>query len=271
MASPRTILTLFALLALSLPAHAKKDKTRGLPPARSNNVPEVDIQPMQDAKLRLGQVEGKVDRAQDALNRTLEDLRHHSEASPDVVAARDALRQAQSDYDAATAPILEKVHTSPQYQAALDAKAAASQHVEDLQNETPPDQDQITLAARDVLDKGQVLTKMQNEALASDPQIAALKANLDASNQKLLKLRHDLEESIKSNPQVLAGRKEVEEAQSELPPLKAAYDSEVQKYDQAMAAREKALNNSSDQSRPATSTENGKVHKKKLHRRRRRA
>jgi hypothetical protein len=268
MASPRTILTLFALLALSLPAHAKKDKTRGLPPARSNNVPEVDIQPMQDAKLRLGQVEGKVDRAQDALNRTLEDLRHHSEASPDAVAAQAVLRQAQSDYDAATAPILEKVHTSPQYQAALDAKTAASQHVEDLQNETPPDQDQITLAARDVLDKGQVLTKMQNEALASDPQIVALKANLDASNQKLLKLRHDLEESIKTNPQAIAARKELEQAQSELPPVKTAYDTEQQKYDRAMAAREKALNDSSNEdNHPSTSTGDGKHHKKKPRRR----
>jgi chromosome segregation ATPase len=269
MAFTRAILTLFALVALALPAHARKDKTRGLPPARGNNVPEVDMQPMRDAKLRLGQVEGKIDRAQDALNKTIDDLRHQSEASLDVAAAQAALRQAQSDYDAATAPILEEVRSTPQYEAALDAKKSAAQHVEDLQNESPPDQDQITQAARAVLDKGQVLTKMQNAALASDPKITSLKANLDAANQKLLKLRYDLDESIKTNPQVMAARKELEEAQSELPPVKTAYDNEQQKYDQAMAAREKALNDSSnDDNRPSTSTGGGKRHKKKLHRRR---
>jgi len=265
----RAILTLFAVVVLALPVHAKKDKTKGLPPARSNNVPEVDMQPMRDAKLRLGQVEGKIDRAQDALNKTIDDLRHQGQASPDVAAAQTALRQAQSDYDAATAPIVEKVRSTRDYTTALDAKKVAAQHVEDLQNDTPPDQDQITQAAREVLDKGQVLTKMQNDALASDPKITSLKANLDAANQKLLKLRHDLDESIKTNPQVMAARKELEEAQSELPPIKAAYDTEQQKYDQAMAAREKALNDSSnDDNRPSTSTGDGKRHKKKLHRRR---
>ena len=265
----RAILTLLAVVALALPAHAKKDKTKGLPSARGNNVPEVDMQAMRDAKLRLGQVEGKIDRARDALNKTIEELRHQSEASPDVVAAQAALRQAQSDYDAATGPILDKVRSSPQYEAALDAKKSAAQHVEDLQNEVPPDQDQITQAARVVLDKGQVLTTMQNDALASDPKITSLKANLDAANQKLLKLRHDLEESIKTNPQVIAARKELEEAQSELPPVKTAYDNEQQKYDQAVAAREKALNDSShdDDHRSATAPGDGKGHKKKHKRR----
>jgi hypothetical protein len=270
MPAPRTILALLAVVALALPAHAKKDKTKGLPPARGNNVPEVNMQPMRDAKLRLGQVEGRIDRAQDALNKTIEELRHQSESSPDVVAAQAALRQAQSDYDAATAPVLEKVRSSPAYQAALDAKNAAARQVEELQNQTPPDPDQITQAARAALDKGAVLTTMQNEALASDPKIASLKAGLDAANQKLLKLRHDLEESVKGNARVVAARKELAEAQSELPPVKAAYNSEVQKYDQAVAAREKALNDSSDDdNRPSTSAGDGKRHKKRPHHRRR--
>ena len=264
----RTIFTLIVVVAFAMSARAK-DKTKGLPPARGNNVPEVDAQPMRDAKVRLGQSEGKLERAQDALNKTIEELRQQSASSPQITEAQNALRQAQADYDAATAPILEKVRSGAPYQSALEAKKEAAKRVEELQAQTPPDQDQITDAARVVLEKGHAVTQLQSDAVASDPTAVALKAKLDAANQTLLKLRHDLEESIKTNPQVIAARKEVEQAQSELGPVKAAYDSEVQKYDQAVAAREKALNDSSDNTdRTATSPGEGKGHKKKIKRRR---
>jgi len=268
MAHLRTLLMLLVLVALAMPVHAKKDKTKGLPAARNNNVPDVDAQPMRDAKVKLGQAEGKLERAQDALKKTIDDLRQQSTSSPDVAQAQNALRQAQADYDAATAPILEKVRGGSTYAAALEAKKAASKHVEELQAQEPPDQDQINEAARVVLDKGRAVTQMQSDAVASDPKAAALKIKLEVANQKLLKIRHDLEESIKINPQVIAARKEVDQAQLELTPVKAAYDSEVQKYNQAMAAREKALNDTSDNDRPATSAGDGKGHKKKMRRRR---
>jgi chromosome segregation ATPase len=270
MAHLRTLVMLLLLVALAMPVQAKKDKTKGLPAARNNNVPEVDAKPMRDAKLRLGQSEGKLERAQDTLKKTIDDLRQQSASSPVVAEAQNALRQAQADYDAATAPILEKVRNGHAYHAALEAKTAAAQHVEELQAQTPPNQDEITQAARVVLEKGRVVTQFQSDALASDPKAAALKANLDAANVKLLKIRHDLEESIKINPQVIAARKEVEQAQSELTPVKAAYDSEVQKYNQAMTAREKALNDSSDDDNgPSSSPGNGQHHKKKPRRRHR--
>jgi hypothetical protein len=264
----RTLLLLLIVVAMALPAQAKKDKTKGLPPARSNNVPDVDAQPMRDAKLRLGQSEGKLERAKDTLNKTTVDLRRQGDASPAVAEAQNALRQAQANYDAATAPILDKVRGSARYQAAIEAKKAAARRVEELQEQSPQDQDQITEAARAVLDKGGAVTQLQGAAVASDPSATALKAKLDAANLKLLRLRHDLEESIKSNPQVIAARKEVEQAESELPPVQQAYNSEVQKYNQAMAAREKALNNSSENDRPATTPGDGKAHKKKMKRRR---
>ena len=42
MAHLRTLVMLLVLIALAIPAQAKKDKTKGLPAARNNNVPDVD-------------------------------------------------------------------------------------------------------------------------------------------------------------------------------------------------------------------------------------
>src|SRR5439155_21355174 len=120
--------------------------------------------------------------------------------------------------------------------------------VQELQADGTPDQDQITQAARIVLDKGRAVTQLEATAVAADPKAVALKEKVAAANSKLLKLRRDLEQAIKTNPQVVSARKEVEQAQSELPPLQAAYNSEAEKYNTATAAREKALNNSSSRS-----------------------
>ena len=75
--------------SLCLPASAaKKDKTKGLPPASSNNIPDVDDKPMKDAKVKLAQAQGQVERAQDALNKLIAELRKQSEASPQLSCSR---------------------------------------------------------------------------------------------------------------------------------------------------------------------------------------
>jgi len=219
---------------------------------------------MKEAKVNLAQAQGKVERAQDALAKLMTDLKKESESSPAITQAQTELRQAQADYDAATGPILEKVRATPAYQSAVDAKKTAAQHVMDLQADNAVQQDQITEAARVVLDKGKAVTQLETTAVADDKNAAALKAKLAAANVKLLKLRHDLEQSAKTNPQVLAARKEIETAQAEVPPLQSAYNSELEKYNTASAAREKALNATSN--RPAYDSGGGdtKMKKKKV-------
>ena len=76
--------------SLCLPASAaKKDKTKGLPPASSNNIPDVDDKPMKDAKVKLAQAQGQVERAQDALNKLIAELKKQSETSPQLSAVWD--------------------------------------------------------------------------------------------------------------------------------------------------------------------------------------
>ena len=264
MRSRHLLPTLLLATLIGLPATAAKDKTKGLPPASGNNIPDVSDKAMKDAKLRLGQSQGRLERAQDALAKIIGDLHRQAETAPQLSEAQSAIKQAQSDYEAATAPILEKVRATAAYQKALDDKKAAAQQVQQLQSEGSADQEQITKAARIVLDKGRAVTQLETAAVAADPKAAALKQALAAANAKLLKLRHDLEEAIKTNPRVVDARKEVEQAQSELPPVQATYNSELEKYNSAVAAREKALNDSSN--RPAstgTGTGGGKYMKKK--------
>jgi hypothetical protein len=245
-------LTLLLAALICFPAFAaKKDKTRGLPPASGNNVPEVNDQPMKDAKVRLAQAQGRLERAQEAMTKTLADLRRQSDTSPAVIEAQSALRQAQADYDAATGPILEKVRATREYETALDAKKAAAQRVLDLQSESSTEQEQINQAARVVLEKGRAVTELESKALSSDPKVAALKEKLAGANARLLKVRRDLEQSIKNDPQLISAKKDVEQAQSEVQPLQSAYNSELQKYNNATIARDRAQDNA-----PRNSTEN---------------
>jgi chromosome segregation ATPase len=235
-------LALLLAAALTLPAlAAKKDKTKGLPPANSSNVPDVDDKPMKDAKIKLAQAQGKLERAQDAMTKTLADLKKESETAPAFAQAQATLRQAQADYDAAATPALEKVRASREYQSALDAKKAAAQKVTDLQADNATEQDQITQAARVVLEKGKAVTDLETRALAADTNIASLKAKLDAANVQLLRVRHDLDQSIKTNPRLASAKADVDQAQSEIPPLQTAYNSELEKYNTAQAAHDKAM------------------------------
>jgi len=258
-------LSLALLLAatLTLPAlAAKKDKTKGLPPANSTNVPDVDDKPMKDAKIKLAQAQGKLERAQDAMAKTLADLKKESETAPAFADAQTALRQAQADYDAAAGPAIQKVRASREYQSALDAKKAAAQKVTDLQADSATDQDQITQAARIVLDKGKAVTDLETRTLQSDAKIASLKARFDAANVQLLRVRHDLDQSIKTNPRVASAKADVDQAQSEIPALQSAYNSELEKYNTAQAAHDQALRDTQT-NRPYTPGDGGKPKMKK--------
>jgi hypothetical protein len=259
-------LTLLIAFAFALPAlAAAKDKTKGLPPASPANT-EIDNKPVQDAKAKLGVAQGKVEHAQDAMNALLVQLRKDAETSPAIADAVTALKQAQADYDTATAPILLKVRSTPEYTSAMADKQAAAKNVLALQAEVPPNQAEITKAATIVLNKGHAITQLESAALAADPTVSALKEKLNAANSRLLKARYAAEQSIKTDPQVAVAKKTVEDAQAEVAPLQSAYNTALEKYNNAVAARNAANNNNgSNPNNHSTSDYNGghKMYKKK--------
>lgn len=257
-------LSMSLAVAITLPALAAKDKTKGLPPA--SNTPEVSEQPVNDAKSKLAAAQGKLERAQDAQTAILAKLRKEAEASPAVAKAQEELRVAQSDYDSSIGPTIEKVRASREYDAAVTAKKAAAQKLADLQAQNGTPQDDISAAAKVVLEKGHAVTKLEATALAADPKIAALKAKLDAANVNLLKARHDAEQAIKTNSELETAKKDVETARAELPPLQAALASAKEKYNADLAARDKAAA-ASGETKHGGSTEEGakpKMRKRKV-------
>jgi hypothetical protein len=263
----KLLLTLLASVAFGLPAlGAAKDKTKGLPDAAPAAAP-VDNKPVQDAKSKLAVAQGKVEHAQDAMNQLIVQLRKDAETSPTISEAVTALKQAQSEYDSATGPILIKVRGTSEYLAAMEEKKAAAAKVLELQAAVPPDQGEITKAATIVLDKGHAITKLEANALAADPKASALKEKLTAANSHLLKARYELDQSIKSNPQIQAAKKTIEDAQVDVPPLQAAYNSALQKYNADVAARDQAVaaanKNSNNHSSDNYTGPGGKMYKKK--------
>jgi len=259
------LLTLLIASSFSLSSQgAAKNKTKGLPDANPANA-EIDNKPVQDAKSKLAIAQGKVEHAQDAMNTLLAELRKQADASPAVAEAITALKQAQSDYDSATGPILTRVRGTTEYLAAMEEKKAASARVLTLQAEVPPNQEEITKAAMVVLNKGHAITQLETANLAADPKVSALKEKLAAANSQLLKARYAAEQSVKNDPQILAGKKTIEEAQAEIPPLQSAYDSALQKYNAAVAARDAAMNsnNNSNASNGNNAGNNGNANYKK--------
>ncbi|HEY7118327.1 MAG TPA: hypothetical protein VH475_17190 [Tepidisphaeraceae bacterium] len=260
---------LLLLVGFAVPVHAaKKNKTKGLPPA--SNVPDVDDTAMKDAKSKLALAQGRLEKAQDTLTTLVARLRKEGETAPARAQGEAALKQAQADYDAAAGPVLEKVRASAKYQRALDEKKAATKRVDELNADPATPQEPIAEAARVVLEKGTAVSAIERGALEADANVQRSKAQLDDANKRLLKAKYEFEQSLKNNPEIAEARRQVDQAKDEIPPLQSAYDSALAKYNQDVAAHDKAVaSEAGNRTGSGDGTKTGgsgarKKHKKKL-------
>jgi len=104
-------------------------------------------------------------------------------ASPEMVAANQAVRKAQTVLDLAKASVLDGLKKGADYQKALQSRTEAEQQL-DAAKVNSSDPESLTALARTKLHAGDEVTRMEEKAIAADPAAAAAKKDLDDSIAK---------------------------------------------------------------------------------------
>jgi hypothetical protein len=112
------------------------------------------------------------------------------EGMPEYRRALAELKQAQADYDAASARVLDKLKEKADYQALVKERDRAEDRVEALQaGARIPSPERVTPAAQRKLDLSAKITRMEQQAINADPQARAAKAKLQEATERVTAMR----------------------------------------------------------------------------------
>jgi hypothetical protein len=112
------------------------------------------------------------------------------EGMPEFRQLTAELGRAQAAYDAAAARVLDKLKKSQEYQDLVRQKDHAEDRVEAVQaGATIPNPDAVTPAAQRKLNLSAQITKMEQQAIAADPQASTAKRAVQEINDRLTALR----------------------------------------------------------------------------------
>jgi len=112
------------------------------------------------------------------------------EGSPSYRQAVAELAKAQAAYDAASAKALEKLKKNPDYQALIQQRDHAEDKVEAVQASAKiPSPEQVTPIAQKKLDLSSKITRMEQNAIQSDPDAAAAKSRVVDLNAQVQTLK----------------------------------------------------------------------------------
>jgi hypothetical protein len=100
--------------------------------------------------------------------------------SPQMIAANNAVASAQQAYNSERERVLAALRDQPEYKDAIARKHAADAHVTDAKAEHQSQPAVVGLATAK-MDAGDEVTKMQEQAIATDPAASAAKSKLNAA------------------------------------------------------------------------------------------
>ncbi len=132
------------------------------------------------------------------------------ETSSAWLSAQAAIKQAQSDYDAACIPVIESLKIQPAYQAAVDAQTKAQADLTDMQ--ANGSSAQVADAAQAAMQAKSAVKDLEQKAIATDPTAADAKSRLNAAYAALAELRQKEQEAVRSDPTWLAAKKQLDAA-----------------------------------------------------------
>lgn len=124
------------------------------------------------------------------------------EGTPGYARLAAEVRKVQSAYDTASARVLEKLKGDPEYQALVKERDRAEERVEAVQaGARVPSPEKVTPAAQRKLEISARITRMEQNALAADPQASRAKARLVELTEELKAARRQAEQAGTRVPQ----------------------------------------------------------------------
>lgn len=220
--------------------YSKTGSTKAKSAEPTVNVPTVDPAAAQQAQQALTDARAERKKAEDNLASVAARLREESDKSPEMTQALADVKAAQAEYDSSAKPALEKVHASPDYKAANDAKSRDQLQIDQLRG-TPGNEAQISTLAQDAMTQASTANKLESDAVAKEPAALAAKGKVTAANAKLSELRGQFNGSLTKNADWIAAKKAVDDAVQKLQTAQANYNQETGKLSAAQAAHNAAV------------------------------
>lgn len=179
----------------------------GMASAQQINIPPpVDRSGSQKAAADMKAAEAEMQKASVAMSAAQAAARKEAESSANWKAAAEALKTAQTEYDAVRKPVFDALKAKPEYQKAKAEKEKADAERDAIINSDTSTPDQRINAATSVMTAGAVVSRMESDAMAAEPKCAEAKAKLTAASQAVEQLEKEFKESVKNNPNFTTAR-----------------------------------------------------------------
>jgi hypothetical protein len=176
-----------------------------------------------DAQLLVNAAKAKIAATRTSVEATFQ-------SKDDWVAAKKAVAEAKAKYDAALKVVMTALQTNPEYQKLLENRKQASAKLDALKaaprgqssEEQKTQDDEMGVAAGDILNDGLALNKMEKEARESDPALAAAKDQEDEAKKAYDSLESQVTTAMQTDPDYIAEQADLAAAEANLATAKAA-------------------------------------------------
>jgi hypothetical protein len=207
------------LAILALPGLAMAKKKPPTPPPAPDPTPMPTTQPSDSSATKQAAVTSakqELKTATAALSAVVQKATSDFQASDAYVSASKDLTAAKRAYDAASTPALERVHSSPEYVAAMAQYKSAHDQIEALRSGGDPPQDQISPLAQQELTSGSKARSLESDALLTDDGVVHAKAQVATAQAAIAALRDQFQKTMPTTPEYTTAKQAVDEATKKL-------------------------------------------------------
>lgn len=188
-------------------------------------------QEVDSAKQALRRAEQAVDRAVEKTGDVRRAVQTEHDASPELVAARKQAEQSRTEFEQATAPVLERLRQSTDYQAAVAARDRTKLALANLPaGASNEERERAGKAATDAL---AAMRKLENDALSSDPNVRPLRQKRDDAEERVRQLIDRRDRAIDSDSRLTSAKNDLDKLKSELAKAKDKHAREQQQVTSA--------------------------------------
>jgi hypothetical protein len=138
------------------------------------------------------------------------------EASDDWKTASDALAQAHTGYNTATANVGGNLKANPDYITAVAAKTKSVADLEALRDSGNATDDQLATAVKASMNARSAVTKLELASKDNDPAVVDAKAKLAAATITMDDQKKKEEAAVQADPDWISAKKDYDDAKSKL-------------------------------------------------------
>lgn len=174
--------------------------------------PFAEIQQVPQAAASAAQARAQRERALRNVNYAILSLQMDLEQSEGWRAANLELQGAQRDYDRARVRVLGVLERDEGYGRAVAERDAYAMMIEELKRQPDADQQYLVQLARQRMEAGSKVTKMEAAALEADGDFRTAREALVAANEEVSQMRRQMQQSVRSDVQWQQARADLMQA-----------------------------------------------------------